>query len=694
VAKPASGATLDSGHALATNLVLALPFTEGSGSTSQDVSAGGRVWTRGSISWATEGGDACISNADAANTGTLSSTLSIPGNQDWTFAWRSKHTGTTNVGILFGQSANTTDWVYHRNDAASRGIRFRDGSNNTAIIAVATSFSVSVEDHALVYHHSAQTIEYYRDGVLAGSAAATWVADIDIDSVIGGNNGALAHLGSLHYLYIWDGRALDSTELTALHADPYDFLDPPAPSDSITLTNPVMVQRSGTTGTLAVSGTYSASLADHVRSRVLLSADDSVVIDWATVDASLSGDVWSGLIASIPQGGPYKCQAHVRDSSNNILASVDDGPAFIVGEIVANAGQSNSTGRGTNLQSYTGSSVAWALQEEGSVDTTLSDPISNDGSAAGSWIPLLATLLSAKLGPSVPLGFYTYGRGGTKLDDTQWLPPDGATWQAADARFDEIGLNGVKCVLWLQGEADVALSVSTATYQAREVILAEAFAGWVGNPPMMSTLTAQQSTELDADMDDIRAAKLNNWNAGETLPGANTIDIDLVDGGGDGLHYKTNAELAELAARIYLALEEQFYGGTNGRGPRLVSATRSETTVTLLFDKDLESATTYTTSAFIYKDNATPVTVSSVYQAGTREVRLELAATPVGTETVMFGSGDDAVGATIPRAKATALPATINSISSVSLPAEPIYDVTVNVGQVTRVKNRMLMGVG
>lgn len=694
MAKPASGATLNSGHALATNLVLALPFTEGSGLTSQDVSTGGRTWTRNAVTWTTEGGDVCVTNSDATTNGTLSSAMNLPGNQDWTMAWRSKHAAATTNGMMLGEAANTTDFLYARNDSGNRSMRFRDSNNNTGTITQATSFAAALEDYVLVYDNTAQTLTLWRDGVSAGSVAATWGANIDIDCVIGGNNGTLAHVGTLHYMYIWNNRALNSTEIGDLHTDPYDFLDPPAAVDSITLTNSSMVQRSGTTGTLAVSGTYVASLADHVRSRVLLVADDSVVIDWATVDASLSGGTWSGSIASIPQGGPYKCQAHVRDSSNNILASVSDGPEFIVGEIIGNFGQSNVPGRGPTLQSYIGSSVAWALQEAGSVDKTLSDPISNDAGAAGSWLPLFATLLSAKLGPSVPLGFYTYGRGGTGLDATDWLPPSGPIWTAASARYTEIGLNSLKCVLWLQGERDTALSVATATYQANEVTLAEAFATLTGGAPMMVTLTGHQSAETDADVDDIRKAKKNNWEAGETLAGANPIDIDLLADAGDGLHFKTPAVLAELAGRIYLAYEQNFLDGTNGRGPRLVSAVRSGTAVTLLMDKDLASATTYTTSAFIVKDGGTPVTVSSVVQAGAREIRLTLAATPSGTVTVTFGSGDDAVGATIPRAKSVALPATINSISSVSLPAEPIYDVTVNVGQVQRIKNSLLLGIG
>lgn len=693
MAKPASGSTLDSGHSLAANLVLALPFTEGSGLTSQDVSTGGRTWTRGSITWDTEGGDAVVSNASEANNGLLSSTLSVAGNQNWSAAWRSKHAANLSFGVMAGVASSNLGMIYMRNDSGNRSCRFRDGSNNTGTINQADTFSTSVEDYVLTYDHAAQLLELWRDGVSVGSVSYTAGADWQINSVIGGSTNPLAHTGTLHYFYLWDGRKLNSTEIGSLHTDPYSMLDAPGGDpDSVTISHAQMVLRNGSTGSMAVSGTYSSADAHTVQVRILRRADDAVVHDWADVDTSLSLGVWSAIM-NPDTGGPYYTECRLLDVSDNVIVTANDGPDFIVCELVALWGQSNIPGRGINNQTYGGSSVAWAFKESGAVDTTLSDPISDDVDAAGSWLPLFATLLSAKLGAGVPLGFVVYGVGGTGLDETDWLPPTGPLWLDASARIDTLAFTDMRAVIWLQGERDAGQGVSKATYQSREVILAEAVATLPGAPPLMTILIGQYDGKPDSALDAIREARIANWEASETLPGANPIDIDLLTGG-DGLHYKTDAVLAELAARIYLAYEENFLGGTNGRGPRLVSAVRSGTTITLLMDKDLTSATTYTTSAFIVKDDGTPVTVSSVAQAGAREVRLTLAATPSGTVTVTFGSGDDAIGATIPRAKSVALPATINSISSVSLPAEPIYNVTVNVGQVQRIKNNLLLGIG
>lgn len=152
-------------------------------------------------------------------------------------------------------------------------------------------------------------------------------------------------------------------------------------------------------------------------------------------------------------------------------------------------------------------------------------------------------------------------------------------------------------------------------------------------------------------------------------------------GGGGGLHYKTNAELAELAGRVWLAVHDALYSGSNGRGPRLTTSGYEDDTIRLVFDRDLESGdTTYTATAFAATDNASPVTITSVTKVSTRSVDIVCSAPLTGPVTVTYGSGNTAAGATVPRTPDISLPATINSISAVKLPAEPIYAVAVSNG--------------
>lgn len=451
------------------------------------------------------------------------------------------------------------------------------------------------------------------------------------------------------------------------------------PEHHITLTAPPrIVQRGTTTGPLALSGTYSSPGADTVQVKVCLEADDSIVVDWTDVDVLLSSNVWSGSL-SIPTGGPYVCQARLIDSSDNVLSASDSSHSLICGDVFVNLGQSNAKGFGTNNQTYSGSSVAWVVRQSGTIDETLNDPISDGGS--GSWWPLLATLISAHTGSSVPIAVITQAEPTTALvaSTAEWAYPTGAQWLLADALVESLDLNGIKAVLWLQGERDVTFSVAEGDYTEAEATLAAAINDWPGSPQLISTLTGQQTASAtDSTISAIRQAKITNWNNGSTWYGANTIDFNLADGSGDGLHFKTDAELAELAGRIWLALKGAVYSGANGRGPRILAAMYLGTTVTITMDQPLASATSYTASAWIVKDDGVAVSVSSVAKSGGSQVVLTLASPPSGELTVTFGRGDDAIVADFPRALSVTLPATINGLSSVSIPAEPFVDYVVS----------------
>ena len=445
----------------------------------------------------------------------------------------------------------------------------------------------------------------------------------------------------------------------------------------VTITAPRIVQRDTLTGPLTLSGTYFSPSADAVQVKVLLVSDDTSIINWTDVDTVLSGNVWSGTV-SIPIGGPYYCQVRLVDISDVVLASSGSSSSLICGDVFVSLGQSNAKGNGTNNQAYSGSSVAWVVRQSGTFDTTLNDPISEGGS--GSWWPLLATLISSHTGSSVPIAVITQAEPTTALvaSGAEWSYPSGAQWLLADALVNGLNLNAIKAVLWLQGERDVTFSVSQAGYMAAEATLAAAINAWPGSPQLISTLTGQQTASAtDATMDAIRLAKIANWTNGTTRYGANTIDINLADAGGDGLHFLTNAELAELAGRIWLAVKGAAYAGANGRGPRVLVATYNGAVITVTMDQPLATATSYTTSAWIAKVNGTPVTVSSIAKSGPNQVVLTLSATPSGVVTLTFGSGDDSLVTTIPRALAVTLPATINGISSVSIPAEPFVDYVV-----------------
>ena len=448
-----------------------------------------------------------------------------------------------------------------------------------------------------------------------------------------------------------------------------------------TLEYSTLVQRTGATTSVPVSGYYVDGSADSVECRVLLDADDSTVVDWTEVDASPSGNQWSGII-TVPTGGPYYIEQRVLDSGSSTLESTSGTDRFIVGDIIVAAGQSNTQGRGTSNQTYAGTEAAWLYRDDDLLDETLSDPWSNGTSAGGSWGPLLATLIEADQG--VPVAFITNAEGGTGLgpDDPDWLPPSSRLWTVLSDSLDYINPTAIKAFLWLQGERDAAVETTKSEYVSAETTLATAVNALPGSPELISSLIGHNTSLVSASqLDPIRDAKIANWNSGVSLPGANPIDIDLSNESGDGLHFKTNAELATLAGRIWLALEDAVYSGSNGRGPRISAVTGKGTSeLTVLFDRDLDTSdTTYTSTLFtVDNDDGTARTVSSATRTGTRAVTLALSGDLDGTDpTLTFAAGNTAAGSTMPKTEPIDLPATINSISSVALPAEPAFAVSV-----------------
>jgi hypothetical protein len=91
-----------------------------------------------------------------------------------------------------------------------------------------------------------------------------------------------------------------------------------------------------TSGPVIVAGTTTGQ-ATAIEARVLLTADDSTVVDWTTIDASPGASSFSGTITT-PQGGPYYLE--VRDTVETGIG--DDGTTdFYVGMWLVLYGQSN-----------------------------------------------------------------------------------------------------------------------------------------------------------------------------------------------------------------------------------------------------------------------------------------------------------------------------------------------------------------
>lgn len=232
---------------------------------------------------------------------------------------------------------------------------------------------------------------------------------------------------------------------------------------TITLTAPVtrqIVQRNGSNqASITVTGTYtpSGSVAD-IQARVKnMLGFGSVTSSW--VSMSPSSGTFSHTMTVSSGYWEVDVQAVNGVGTQIGLASI---LRVGVGDVFITAGQSLSVNAGQTAQTVNSDNInmrsviyGWQLAN---------DPQVNDGPTPGStgspW-PAFANALQAYTG--FPVGLVSCGIGNTS--SAQWNPSSGTGYynyiKNALALFPT---NGVRAVLWNQGESDASGSVTQASY--------------------------------------------------------------------------------------------------------------------------------------------------------------------------------------------------------------------------------------
>lgn len=389
---------------------------------------------------------------------------------------------------------------------------------------------------------------------------------------------------------------------------------------------------------------------------------------YATIAASPSGGVFSGTLSNQPAG-----QGTLTVRFTNVPATLDTATNVGVGDVFLVAGQSNAAGYGTNSQSYTHPTLKASVWRVGaSAWAELTDPASA-GADGSSW-PLLATLHMASQG--VPVAFVTTGVTSTGLNSTgEWMR-GGSQYRGALETLANSGVNGVKAILWYQGETEVnqADINPTGKTQAYQNALSQMLDGMQADSPVLAGVkmvaaqigykTSSGSTRVG--IDPIRLAQSGIWELDpDILAGPLLYDIDLSDG--DGVHIGQgadgDAELLTAARRWWRMLAYHFYGGTQGRAPRFSHAARNGTAVTVVFDASIPMTGIAATGAgWRFTDDGSPITVTSAKAVGDNLIQLELASEPTGTGKISYGSGNDAAGVGL------------LDIGTYALPPEPFVD--------------------
>ena len=197
-------------------------------------------------------------------------------------------------------------------------------------------------------------------------------------------------------------------------------------------------------GSIAVKGTAGAAVTSVEARAVPREGSAGATVDWTAVP--LSGGVFSGNLALL--GGWYDVEVRSKDAQGVVLG-VEVVQRVGVGDIFVTAGQSNSANSGSPAQVPKDDRVMARDLVSGWKQAADPQPIAT-GSGGSPWPPL-GDLLVAKYG--VPVGFVSVGWGGTSV--SQWLPAAAGTkYTRLKDALAVLGKNGVRAVLWHQGESD------------------------------------------------------------------------------------------------------------------------------------------------------------------------------------------------------------------------------------------------
>jgi len=398
-------------------------------------------------------------------------------------------------------------------------------------------------------------------------------------------------------------------------------------------------QRSGTTGTISVSGACTGT-PTAIEARLVLDGTNTPVsgFDWSVKDATPSGGAYSFSFSSVPQGGWYNVQVrHSNDTAiNSTSGKVGVGALFVVD------GQSNAY--------LWFSTTSWA----GDSSLTPDAKLRIAGKQPASWdVPATATMnasiacgnaLVAALG--VPVGLIDGAWDGSGLtisaNGGQWIS-GGAAGNAYTASAAAIAAetSSVEGSVWIQGETDAGSSVTQSAYYAalgQMIALRRTTVSNASLPYVVATLARDTSgTSTDTKRQNINLA------LAQKCGDANIYRVDRYDLPlhTDGIHH-TAAGFIALGQRVARALLTAIGNVSTYRGPRIASVSKVNSTT---FDVNLthDYGTDFTPASAItgwrVTDGGTPVTVSTAVRQSASKVRLVLASAPTALPVVQVAYG-------------------------------------------------------
>lgn len=403
-----------------------------------------------------------------------------------------------------------------------------------------------------------------------------------------------------------------------------------------------VLQRVGTSKAVSVSGTSNGS-------HVTLEAVDAVtgVAVAASGRIRVIGGSFTGAVL-VPQGAWYKLK--VKDCVTPAVSATGTNK-FGVGVVVGLIGQSNMAGFKTSEGAYPlGSPLAIEYEASsfrrlGNVNdafppNTLSPVYTSytTPGTRGDGTVFFANNLASALG-NVPVCVVNRAQNGTSI----------AQWQAGQTSFTSFtaavaAVGDMEACLWLQGESNAA-ATSKASYKTSLGQLHANLLTATGRSAsdfkfgVISLGPGSFSGSIEGDFGKIRAAHVEYT---DEAVGAFYVTGAHDNFASDGVHigYTGHGRLGKrYAASLAGALS-----GQNKSGPRITSATRSGSVITLGVEHrggatlaNGGGGTAGALTGFQVLDGAAAATITAAGIASANSITLTLSAVPSGVVTVSYG---------------------------------------------------------
>lgn len=461
------------------------------------------------------------------------------------FYWT--HPG-SDMGILSKSSQGAgTEWAM---EVLSTGLMWSRTFSNAVSLLTLQSTDKAVSN-------AWNRVIYWRSNNVMSVKLNTGTPKTGTESSGSTTNNSMVNIGVYGNNYFTGGvgnvcqwnRALTSAEITTLASGAtYPFR---TVTEYLRIVNPtdwqVTQRNTSTSGVLHVEGIYQSPNPGTISASYAGSA-------FVTLDAAPANGRFSGSL-TVPAG---QGQLVVKSSNGAFDSKYQVG----IGDVFLICGQSNASGRGTFVQTYSLTNYLPSLLQNSLIWSQLYDPTDDaitdqvdygaDGLAVGSVWPDLAQLYTQPC----PIAFIPCALSATLITN----------WQPTANHFDRGTLYGVaawratnwpaKCFIWWQGEGDAAAGTSTATYFSS---LTNLTYNWFTDTGLRTMVAKLHNTTQDcglANFNLISNAFVQAW-ASDT----NTIvgpDLWPCKSDVGGVHLGATTNLQAAAALFWAAMTNAF----------------------------------------------------------------------------------------------------------------------------------------